>query len=375
LLDHHKCLVKRRLGGDVREVYDELRKLIAKSYDRSILDQDSSANLHTSAAAAVNQLIRQGKMQSADGAEAAFEHISAALEHDQFSLHTHHVHADLLVKIAAELHAESRSAFMATLERASRIIDRALLLIPPSGAKTIEQQKSVRLFKEIRAEIRLAFVDADDARKAAVELFSTTGDQSGMAFVGRMMIETATESGKGSQFKRADDFLRESFRRIADADVKPANEMLLCRVELVINWHLRTDHGPVYWEQFLEDLQQLQITPRFANDVICTFYTGVAHFNLRNFIDAETYFQRLRGNRQASNVMKREIRCHFLGDKTTPKVFEGRVRAGGGDRRFVYCPELATDILVRLGHLKGRADESQHFKIGFSMLGAIAVDP
>lgn len=129
----HKCLVKRRLGGDLREVYEELRVLVAKSRDRSILDQDSPANLNTSAAATLNQLIKQNAIEPADGANAAFEHITAALQHDQFSLHAHHVHADLLVKIASTLRAQDRNAFMTNLGRAARIVDRALLLIPRSG--------------------------------------------------------------------------------------------------------------------------------------------------------------------------------------------------------------------------------------------------
>lgn len=373
LLQHHKCLVKRQLGGDVREVYDELRGLIAKSYDRTQLDQDSPANLHTSAAAAVNQMIRQGKMQPADGANIAFDHITAALEQDQFSLHAHHVHAELLVKIATELRFENKSAFMATLERAARITDRALLLLPPSGPKTAEQRKSAEMFHRIREDIMLALPDADETRAAALDLFRTTGDQTGLAFAARVMVERASQGGKGHQFKKADEFVRLAFKEIEAACVPASDPLLLCRVELVVNWHLQSDHGPVYWEQFLEDLRQLQQNPRFANDAICTFYAGVANFNLREFVAAESCFQKLRSSRQFGDG-KRDIRCHFLGDKTDPKVFEGRVTHSGGDKKFVYCAELATDILIKRGHLSGRHDESKHFKIGFSMQGPIAVD-
>lgn len=373
LLQHHKCLVKRNLGGDVREVYEELLRLIARSYDRTQPDQDSPAHLHTSAAAALSQMIRQGKIQPADGANAAFDHITAALEQDQFSLHAHHVHADMLVKIATELRSDNKAAFMVTLERAARIIDRALLLLPPAGPKTVEQRKSADLFHKIREDIMLAFPDADETRAAALELFKTTGDQTGLAFAARLMIERASESSKGHRFKKADEFIRSAFKEIELAGVRPSDSLLLCRVELVVNWHLKTNHGPVYWEQFLDDLIQLQQNPRFANDAICTFYAAVAQFNLRKFVEAESYFQKLRAGRQFSDG-RRDIRCLFLGDKTDPKVFEGTVTQGGGDKKFVYCAELATDVLVKRGHLSGRPDESKHFKIGFSMLGSIAVD-
>jgi tetratricopeptide (TPR) repeat protein len=373
LLEHHKCLVKRRLGGNLREVYDELRGLVAKSHDRSILDQDSPANLNTSAAATLNQLIKQNEIDPADGANAAFDHITAALQHDQFSLHTHHVHADLLVKIAGILRTKDRSAFMTNIERAARIVDRALLLIPRSGPKSAEQSKSLKLFKELRSEISIGFSDLEEARKAAIDSFKNSGEQSGLAFVSRMMLGKAIESTKGHQFKKVDDFLRDAFREIAGADISPSYELVLCRVELVVNWHLFTDHGPVYWEQFSEDLHQLQQNPRFADDVLCTFYAGVAYFNMRKFVEAEASFQRLRrdGNR---NQFRKEIRCHFLGDKTEPRVFEGKISASASDKRFIYCAELGTDIPVRYGQLTQRPDELKHFKIGFSMLGAIAVE-
>lgn len=64
----------------------------------------------------------------------------------------------------------------------------------------------------------------------------------------------------------------------------------------------------------------------------------------------------------------------FLGDKTEPQILEGRIQSSSGDKRFIYINELGTDVLVQRGKLTTRPDEALHCRIGFSMLGPIAVD-
>jgi hypothetical protein len=374
LLDHHKCIAKRHLGGNLHEIYDEIKKLIRKSRDRATLDQDSSANLNTSAAATLNRLVKTGQINSVDGANLAFEHISEALGDDQYSLHAHHVHADMLVGIAESLRGQDDTARMLNLSRAATIIDRALLLVPPQGPKSVEEQKGAVMLKQIRERILMDVTDdLDAARELALRHFDEKGDQTGLAFVARMMLGKAIEVSKGHQFKKVDDFLREAFKRVTTGTGQPSAELLLCRVELVINWHILPNHGPFYWEQFVSDIHRLQESPRFSNDSVLTFFGAVGEFHLRQYPEAEVLFQRLRMERQR-NETRRVVRCYYIGDRAEPQILEGRIQAASGERRFIYCPELGTDVLVKPGHLTLRTDEPQHCKIGFSMLGPIAVE-
>ena len=374
LLDHHKCIAKRHLGGNLEEIYEEIKKLIRKSRDRAILDQDSSANLNTSAAATLNRLVKKNQLNGVDGANLAFEHISEALRDDQYSLHAHHVHADMLLSIADSLRGQDETARMLNLSRAATIVDRALLLVPPQGPKSADEQKGALMLKQIRDRILMDVSDdLDSARELALRHFDEKGDQTGLAFVARMMLGKAIEISKGHQFKKVDDFLREAFSRVTIGTGQPSAELVLCRVELIINWHIIPNHGPVYWEQFVEDIHRLQESPRFSNDSLLTFFAAVGEFHLRHHREAEVLFQRLRMERQR-NETRRVIRCYYIGDKTDPQVLEGRIQAASGERRFIFCSELGTDVLVKPGHLTLRSDEPQHCKIGFSMLGPIAVE-
>jgi hypothetical protein len=72
--------------------------------------------------------------------------------------------------------------------------------------------------------------------------------------------------------------------------------------------------------------------------------------------------------------IRQKIRALYIGDKSEPQVFEGKIYSGAQDHRFVFSAELENDILVRRGDLPGRPDEVKHFRIGFSFYGPLAVD-
>jgi hypothetical protein len=376
VVEHHKCLAKRRLKGDSSEVYDDLRKLIAKSYDRSIPDQDSPDNLHTSAAATLNQMIKEQKVEAVEGGESVFEHVTAALAVDQFSLHSYHVHAQSLMTVAGAVRSTNHSAFMVNLERAARILSRALLLMENTttgGLLADSPSVSKRLFEDLRQDILLAQPDIEGTQQQAVLHFEKTGDQTALGFVARMLLTKAGQDKKGQLFKRVDVFLRQCFKLVESSGKEPKEELLLCRIELVINWFLNQSKGPVYWEQFETDLTFIIKNPRYAHDAIWLFYLGVAQYNQHKFIEAEACFQTLR-SRNLPWQIRQNIRALYIGDKGEPQVLEGKIYSGAQDHRFVFSAELENDILVRRGDLSGRPDELKHFKVGFSFYGPLAVD-
>lgn len=373
VIEHQRSIVKRHLGGDALEVYEELRKLIARTSDRAIADQDSVDNLHTSAAATLNQLIKEGKADAAETAETVFEHISSALAIDQFSLHSHHVHAKTLLTIATELRNTNKRAFMANLERAARITSRGLALVQQASAVGRSGRslgESVQLFDDLKQELFMAHVDIHTAQTEAKELFEQTGEQVGLAFVCRMLLAKATAEGKGQLFKKTDDYLRECFKLVATRGKEASDELLLCRIELVVNWNLNQNKGPIYWEEFESDLHRIVRSPRYAADVMWTFYLGVAEYNLRKFQDADGRFQWLR-SRNLPWQLRNIVRCYYLGDGGAPKVLEGKIGHGSHDR-FIYSAELGNDVLVRKDDFRERPDEIKHFTIGFSFNGPIA---
>jgi len=361
------------LGGDSLEVYDELTKLIAKSYDKSIANQDSPANLHTSAAAALQSAMRKGDINAADAVEQIFGHISATIALDQFSLHTHHVQATTLMTIASSLRHKDMTAFMTSLTRAGRIIDRAFALMSAEGRETPAIYQSRMMFNTLREELLTAHPNVEETKAAAIESFKKTGSVAGLAFVARILLAGALKSEKGSHFKRVDDFVRECFKLLAEKKTQAPAELTMCRIELVANWNVLRNKGPVYWEQFEADLRNIMQQVHLRDDVQWMFYLGVATYNQRKFAEAEICFQNLRA-RHLPFYLRHVPRCFFLGDKSDPEVFEGRISAGSEEKRFIYSGALGTDVMVRYEDFTDRPEDVKHFKIAFSMSGPLAVD-
>src|SRR5438045_4339954 len=187
-----------------------------------------------------------------------------------------------------------------------------------------------------------------------------------------MLLGKAIESGKGGRFKDCDIFIRKCFKELELKSASASQELRLCRVDLVIHWNIRRNKGPVFWEQLDDDLAQLIQLSRYQSDVVYLFYAAVTRYNLKRFIEAENLFQNLRMKVQRYEG-RRAVRCFFLGNKGEPKVLEGRVSKDAA-KRFVFSSELETDVMVRNEDFRGPGNDSVHFKIGFSLLGPIAID-
>lgn len=375
VVEHQRAIVKRRLGGDAEEVYGDLRKLIARAGDRAIQDQDSLDNLHTSAAATLNQLIRDHRVDAATAGETVFQHISAALAIDQFSLHACHVHAKSLLTIAAELREVDRRAYLVNLERASRIASKGHSLLRHGsfrGEHDKSAHESKKLFEELRIDVAMAFSSLEDAERVAAAVFAENGDQSGLAYVARMLAEKAIQSGNGSAFKQSLDYLDSCHRLIQSRGASPSDELRVARLELLIVWRIEGGRGGVDWEIVRKDIETIVGNPVYSSDATWTFYLAVAEYNLGNFAEAEARFQLLRSQNLPWHI-KNAVRCHYLGSGTALRVFEGRIVNGGRDR-FVYSAELGTDVLVRRDEFQDRPDEVKHFTIGFSFYGPIALE-
>src|SRR5206468_156712 len=109
---------------------------------------------------------------------------------------------------------------------------------------------SAQMFEDLRQELTMAFEDIQAAQKEAKSLFEETRDQGGLSFVCRMMLTKATSESRGQLYKKTDDFLRECFKMVASVGLSPADELLLCRIDLIANWQLKQAKGPIFWQQF-----------------------------------------------------------------------------------------------------------------------------
>lgn len=374
IVKHHQCLVRRAMGGDPLAVYEELRHLIAAADDTHVGDNDSKANLHTSAAAALTQAVKDDKVNTTEGAERIFEHIGAAILLDQFSMHTHHVHASALIRLAASISVRDPKTSIVNLERASRLIDRALMLLSPIANRTLKNDEAARLFEGLYDDLAVAIQSLQEFKTEALEIFETTGGQHGLALWARLILRDARRSNRGQAYRKVEDAYRDIFKRIAEKSMVPVIELRICRAELVVSWHLDSSKGPVFWEQFLEDLQHILQTRTHVSDVVWVFYLAVAYYNLRKFPEAGACFQKLRMSR-LDREFTSPLRCVFLGDKTEPQILQGVIKDDGGGHRHIYSSVLGTDIPIRRGDFTSSIDEVKHFKIAFNFNGPLAMNP
>ena len=372
IVRHHQCLVKRGLGGDPVSVYEELRHLIAVAEDAIVGESDSRGNLHTSAAAALTQAVRDGKVDAQEGADRIFEHIGTAIALDQLSMHTHHVHAVALIKLTSTVRDRDPKASILYLERASRIIDRALLLLGPIASRTARRGTDALMFEGLNDELSMAINGTDAFKAKALEAFEKVRDQSALALWARVALREARLGDRGRDYRKVDVALRDIFSRIEAAKQPPSTELLICRAEMVVSWHLDHGKGPVFWEQFESDVATILKARVHSADVLWIFYLGVAYYNLRKFPEAEICFQRLRSARLEREFLG-PIRCFYFGEKGEPQILEGILKGRLGGKRYIFSSSLGADLLVRHGDFEAPTEEVCHFKIGFNFTGALAM--
>ncbi len=372
IVKHHQCLVKRALGGDPLSVYEELKRLIAVADDTAAGDNDSKVNLHTSAAAALTQAVKDAKVDAQEGASHIFEHIATVIILDQLSMHAHHVHASALIKLAAAIRDRDATASVLNLERASRIIDRALMLLRPLMPHGFSGGASVDLFENLYDEIAVAVHDSEEFKSKAFEMLEQFKNQSAIVLWLRLRLRNARRTNRGHDFKKVDEAIRDVFSRLEVLKSKPVIELRICRVELVVAWQLENGKGPIHWEQFIEDIEHILATHAHAGDAVWLFYLGVAFFNLNKFPEADVCFQKLRVMRLDREFL-RPLRCFYIADKSVPQVLQGIIGDSGGYQRYIYSSSLGVDVPIRHGEFRENSDEVQHFKIGFNLTGPLAV--
>jgi hypothetical protein len=371
-LAHHRALWIKEVGRLPLKAYEELQAVQRVPLYPQAQRPEPVEHIHTSMAACALQAVSQSQLELVPGVELVRQHIAQASTPYYFDLHSQHVHAKTLLKLATALRETDPSAFMTCLEEATRIIGRALLVIDPLPVNRLELTGAPQLFKELLAEIAIAFTDEDTARNAAFELFNTTNNQMGFTLAARMMIAAAKSKDKGGFYKKCQDFINQAITHIQSRGQRPDPGLLLCRAELMITWHILSQKGGVSWECLRGDLKEAISTPHFSRDPLWIFYLAVAHYHLKEMPLSEALFATLR-QLQMSNILRNPFRCSFIGPDGSPQTFQGTLRSGGTVKRFIECAELGTDVMARKGDFRQPDKATVHFKVAFSMLGPLAV--
>lgn len=365
LIEHHRAAVLRKIEGRAHEAYKILQRLLRRS-DPPNSDNDSPLNLHNSGAATVTQMIIEHSIEPSEGVQAVEKHVQSALRINQFSTHSYHIQAKALLTLSNEIrHLELSASHKARLT-ACRIAEKGMWIAQLNRRRAGDDTYAM-LFA-IRADAFQSFTDIPQSKEQARLFFSQTRDQTLFVMVIRRLTSLAVGSGKGSDFKKAGDFLHEACKLVQNAGENIGDELRWCRLDLWDSWQAKQGKGPVDWQTVLEDIDTLMSKPQNRDDIRLNFWWAVALWNTDRIDEAEPRFQWLR---QMMWHSQHRTVAYFTGMKSSPIELQGTVRLSD-HKRFIKCSNFNVDLHSR-GFESNDQGDTVHFIVGFTLAGPVAL--
>jgi hypothetical protein len=370
LLEHHMGIWMEDVGHQDEEAYRQFeRALLTEVYPGAERDAPKE-HIHTSMAAALIKLIRAGKQDSDKGAAQVREHLRQASNPRFFNSHTSHVSASLLFDLA-KMHPSgkrSKEAFLSVVE-ALEEIEKTRQIVGGRNRYFLKERKNLEMMLDLEKRI-LAWIPEDgDLRAIAETMFRDKGNQVGMEICARRLLAEATQTSKGRDFNKVNDYLNDCITLIENQELLPTNDLLIVRIDLYIRWLIQK-FAAVPWKEFREDLEDVVQDPRYRDDVIKNFYLAVAHFHMGDITEANALFAALR-RWQPTAFGAREVRCFYLNDNGDARRFQGTFRKEY-DNWYFEVPELNVSVLSRGAPSQG-AGAIAHAYLGFSLNGPSAI--
>ena len=371
VIEHHKGIWIDDVGRDHKTAYRQFETALQAPLFPGAEREAPKEHIHTSMAATVVQMVKEGLQDRTTGYDLVQEHLRQASSPTFFNAHTAHVAANLLFELAQ--HGEGGledSVALKSLSEALQGIERGLQLIGAHGRGQFKHERSIALLTDLQRRILQAIPDLDRLKKLADEKFEADGSQIGFEAVARRMLADAILIDKGRAYNEVHKYLQECICRVVGKAKQPSIEMLLARVDLIIRWRIQRPSGPIDWNTFKSDLQNIQKNRRYGEDAIKQFYYGVAQYHCGEVTEANATFASLR-RLPVPALAPNAIRCYYLTEDGHPKRFQGTL-----ERHYmtysISIPELNSSVLARTRNVTGTGS-TVHAFIGFSLNGPVAI--
>jgi hypothetical protein len=289
-----------------------------------------------------------------------------------FNPHTHHVSANLLFQLARIEGKVGRDAVsLSSLAESLRRIEDTLQLIGAAGREKRGFADSIQMMTNLQRQILDSVTDIGEVQRYASEVFEASRCQTGFEVVGRKMLSEAGRSKKGTDYKRADDYVSDCSSLIEAQGQEPSPDMLALRVDVLVRWRIQQTRGQVDWEQLRNWLETISGDVRYRDDILKSYYFALSLFHTGDYPKAKAVFEALK-RRSPSPRIRRGLRNCLLGKEGAPRRLQGTVRKAHS-RTYVYCGEIDTDLEA----FGGLADENEgatvHCYVAFSLSGPFAV--
>ncbi len=373
VIEHHRGIWMHDKGHDYRNAYAQFESaLLCDLYPGAERDAPQ-AHIHTSMAAAVVQMVKQGTQDKASGLELVRQHLRQATNTAYFDSHTAHISANLLFELAMQGGGGTKdNVSLSSLSEALQEIEKAFQNIGSHVRGYSKHEKSLGMLLNLQRKILGAIPDVEQLKKLALENFETSGAQVGFEVAARRMLIEANETGKGKNYNDLSLYLKECEALIASKQSPLSTDLLSTRIDLTIRWKIQR-HGMVDWEAFKLNLEELLKSPSYSDNAIKQFYYAVALFQCGKLTDANASFAGLRRNHSSSySLAPREIRSCYQNENGDPKRFQCEIEREH-QLWYVRISELNQTIPARPPGTVGGKGATVHAYIGFTLNGPLAV--
>ncbi len=370
---HHFGTWHRWVGKNPSSAYQQYQKALDTRdypYTQRI---EPKGHIHTSMAATVVELVRQGEQDRDNALELVEMHLQEARRDAFVDPYSDHVFANALFQLSKYGSSGADPTSLHSVAEALRTIEGSLQLIGAAGRQRREFSDDIRALQELQGTILDSIDDVEEVMRFADEAFDRAGSQSGFEVVARRLLRDAeTSSGKkGSFYKKADDYISSCIERIEQSGQEVSVDLVATRVDVFVRWRLQHTRGPVEWQRLRDDLERVTADRKYGEDLVKLYYLALALFHLEDFTRAEAMFRSLQ-RMNPSRMVRIGRRNAYLGDEGFPKRVQVEIRSSH-NRRYVYVPALGLDLEVY-----GRFSERQegavdHCYIVFSVAGPFAV--
>lgn len=373
VLEHQKGIWMQNVGHRYSDAYAQFEHALVCQVHPGAERDAPQEHIHTSMAAAVVHMVKQGEQNRITGLEIVRAHLKQASGPNFFNLHTAHVSANLLFELAQQGGYESgdKTSFV-SLAEALVEIEKAFQIIGAHVRGFSKHEKSIIMLTDLQRKILASIPNVQKLKKIAQKIFDDSRDQIGFDVASRRLLIEANEAGKGKLYNEVSLYIEECIHKISEKGLPISAELIGVKIDLVIRWKIQR-HAKVNWIEFRDEVGEFLKRSQNRDNVMRQFYYAVALLQCGDSTDANAAFAGLRRMRLSAIALSpREIRCYYLNEDGDPKRFQGRLEKTH-QQWYFNIPELDLTIMARSSGSGGGSGAVGHAYIGFTLNGPLAV--
>ncbi|MCU7870796.1 MAG: ATP-binding protein [Candidatus Thiodiazotropha sp. (ex Lucinoma borealis)] len=373
IIEHHKGVWMHHKGKELRQAYSQLEKALETPMYPGA-DRDAPVeHVHTSMAATLVQMVKDGSQDRITGYEQVKDHIRQASSPTFFNPHTAHVSANLLYQLAIKgKDNQFDDVSIISLSGALYEIEKALQQIGAQGSgRHSKYGGSIECLVDLKRRVLGTIPDLEDLKEFAIAKFQESGSQIGFEVAAQKMLADAIEVNKGSAYNGVKEYIDECVHLISSKEGSPSENLVSIQIDLIVRWRIQRTGGAIDWAKFRDDLEFVLKSTMHRDNIIKRFYLAVAMFQCGDVANSRAIFANIRRLKPFS-LMPNNTRCYYLGPQGSPKRFQCMIQKQH-DRYYATITELNTDVPVRTTSREVRAGSTIHTYVAFTLNGPIAI--